>query len=42
MRFWGAPDRPAAWQELFDARADYINTDDLVGLEKFLESRARK
>lgn len=42
VRFWSAPDQPAAWQELFDARLDYINTDDLVGLEKFLESQTRK
>jgi len=36
IRFWGAPDKLAAWQELKAAGVDLINTDDLAGLEKFL------
>jgi hypothetical protein len=36
IRFWGAPDRPAAWQVLHDAKVDLINTDNLAGLRAFL------
>ncbi|HKS37354.1 MAG TPA: phosphatidylinositol-specific phospholipase C/glycerophosphodiester phosphodiesterase family protein [Verrucomicrobiae bacterium] len=36
LRFWGAPDRPEVWKELFDAGVDLINTDNLAGLKKFL------
>lgn len=39
LRMWGAPDRPAMWQELYDAGVDLINTDDLAGLEMFLLGR---
>ena len=41
LRLWSAPDRPAAWQELYDAGVDLINTDDLAGLEEFLGRRRR-
>lgn len=27
LRFWGAPDRPEAWEALRTARVDWINTD---------------
>ncbi|RPJ56822.1 MAG: hypothetical protein EHM23_22450 [Acidobacteria bacterium] len=37
VRFWGAPDTPAGWALLKDAAVDYINTDDLDGLSKFLK-----
>jgi glycerophosphoryl diester phosphodiesterase len=36
LRLWAAPDNPAMWQVLFDAGVDFINTDNLDGLEKFL------
>lgn len=41
VRFWGTPDEPgpardAVWAELLAAGVDYINTDDLAGLEEFL------
>ncbi|GAB5554927.1 MAG: phosphatidylinositol-specific phospholipase C/glycerophosphodiester phosphodiesterase family protein [Saprospiraceae bacterium] len=37
IRFWGTPDKPAVWDKLLDAQVDLINTDDLVGLRKFLK-----
>ncbi|MEU8222522.1 glycerophosphodiester phosphodiesterase family protein [Kribbella sp. NPDC048915] len=41
LRFWATPDAPGAarealWRELTDAGVDYLNTDDLHGLEDFL------
>ncbi len=39
VRFWGAPDRPAFWSEIYDDGVDLINTDDLAGAEKFLRDR---
>ncbi|MFI5693997.1 glycerophosphodiester phosphodiesterase family protein [Kribbella sp. NPDC051586] len=41
VRFWETPDTPGAarealWRELVAANVDYINTDDLHGLEDFL------
>jgi hypothetical protein len=36
LRFWGAPDTEPAWNELRDAGVDLINTDNLIGLAKFL------
>ena len=36
IRFWAAPDQPAAWKELAQAGVDLINTDDLTGLSAFL------
>lgn len=35
VRFWGAPDNSNFWQAMLAAGVDLINTDDLVGLEKF-------
>jgi hypothetical protein len=40
VRFWAAPDVPAAWAELRDAGVDLINTDDLAGLKRFLSPPA--
>lgn len=42
VRFWATPDEPgqrrdAVWRTLVDAGVDLINTDDLVGLERFLD-----
>jgi hypothetical protein len=44
VRFWATPDVPgpardALWGELLDAGVDYLNTDDLAGLEAFLDAR---
>ncbi|MEU1377500.1 phosphatidylinositol-specific phospholipase C/glycerophosphodiester phosphodiesterase family protein [Streptomyces triculaminicus] len=43
VRFWATPDRPgpereALWRELLAAGVDYLNTDDLAGLEAFLRA----
>ncbi|WP_329479167.1 hypothetical protein OG555_40615 [Kribbella sp. NBC_01484] len=43
VRFWETPDTPGAarealWGELSAAGVDYINTDDLHGLEDFLRN----
>ncbi|MEU8578010.1 phosphatidylinositol-specific phospholipase C/glycerophosphodiester phosphodiesterase family protein [Streptomyces asoensis] len=44
VRFWATPDlagpaRDALWSELLDAGVDHLNTDDLAGLEAFLDAR---
>jgi hypothetical protein len=36
VRFWGAPDIPAFWEEMVRHQVDLINTDDLEGAQKFL------
>ncbi|GAB2923415.1 phosphatidylinositol-specific phospholipase C/glycerophosphodiester phosphodiesterase family protein [Streptomyces heilongjiangensis] len=47
VRFWATPDLPgperdAVWGELLAAGVDHLNTDDLAGLEAFLDThRAR-
>ncbi|WP_320772845.1 phosphatidylinositol-specific phospholipase C/glycerophosphodiester phosphodiesterase family protein [Streptomyces sp. CRN 30] len=43
VRFWATPDvagpaRDAVWTELLAADVDHINTDDLAGLEAFLDA----
>ncbi|KJY44077.1 hypothetical protein VR41_00175 [Streptomyces sp. NRRL B-1568] len=43
VRFWATPDQPgpardALWRELLAAGVDYLNTDDLAGLEAFLRT----
>ncbi|WP_424890961.1 phosphatidylinositol-specific phospholipase C/glycerophosphodiester phosphodiesterase family protein [Streptomyces sp. XH2] len=43
VRFWATPDQPgpareAVWRALFSAGVDYLNTDDLAGLEAFLRA----
>ncbi|MFG2943020.1 phosphatidylinositol-specific phospholipase C/glycerophosphodiester phosphodiesterase family protein [Streptomyces sp. NPDC048282] len=43
VRFWATPDvagpaRDALWGELLVAGVDYFNTDDLAGLEAFLDA----
>jgi len=40
IRFWGAPDNPAGWQELQRVGVDLINTDKLAGLRQFLLQEA--
>ncbi|KOU63438.1 hypothetical protein ADK57_21420 [Streptomyces sp. MMG1533] len=44
VRFWATPDlagpaRDALWAELLAAGVDHLNTDDLAGLEAFLDAR---
>ncbi|AZM51682.1 hypothetical protein DMA15_03035 [Streptomyces sp. WAC 01529] len=44
VRFWATPDLPgpqrdAVWGELLAAGVDHLNTDDLAGLEAFLDPR---
>jgi hypothetical protein len=44
VRFWATPDlagpaRDAVWGELLAADVDHLNTDDLAGLEAFLDLR---
>ncbi|QNP74058.1 hypothetical protein IAG44_34445 [Streptomyces roseirectus] len=44
VRFWATPDlagpaRDALWGELLAAGVDFLNTDDLAGLEAFLDTR---
>jgi glycerophosphoryl diester phosphodiesterase len=41
LRFWNVPkDSPETWGPLLDAGVDWINTDDLEGLAKFLRARS--
>lgn len=39
IRFFGAPDRPAVWAAEAAAGVDFISTDDLAGLARFLRAR---
>lgn len=39
VRFWNTPDREKAWAVLDEMGVDYINTDDLAGLGRFLRGR---
>ncbi|MFD0413728.1 phosphatidylinositol-specific phospholipase C/glycerophosphodiester phosphodiesterase family protein [Streptomyces sp. NPDC127108] len=46
VRFWATPDlagpqREAVWSELLAAGVDHLNTDDLAGLQQFLDARGR-
>ena len=46
VRFWATPDlagpeRDAVWGELLAAGVDHLNTDDLAGLEAFLDAREK-
>jgi hypothetical protein len=46
VRFWATPDlagpaRDAVWGELLAAGVDHLNTDDLAGLETFLDAHDR-
>jgi hypothetical protein len=36
VRFWATAEKPAVWKELLAAGVDYINTDKLDELQKFL------
>ena len=35
LRFWGTPDQPVVWQQLWNARVSLLGTDDLLGLARF-------
>lgn len=35
LRFWGTPDRPEVWRQLWDSRVSLLGTDDLSGLARF-------
>jgi Glycerophosphoryl diester phosphodiesterase family len=39
VRFWATPETEAAWKELLAAGVDFINTDKLKELEKFLKEQ---
>ncbi len=41
LRFWATADNRAMWQALTEAKVDLINTDNLSGLQKFLQSAHR-
>jgi glycerophosphoryl diester phosphodiesterase len=36
VRFWATPENERVWRELLAAGVDYINTDNLDALQKFL------
>jgi alkaline phosphatase len=36
VRFWGAPDNENAWRQLMQLKVDYINTDSIKALSRFL------
>ena len=38
IRFWNAPDNENAWKTLIDLKVDYINTDHIPQLAKFLKN----
>ncbi|MBL7696532.1 MAG: phosphatidylinositol-specific phospholipase C/glycerophosphodiester phosphodiesterase family protein [Chitinophagaceae bacterium] len=38
IRFWNAPDTPEAWRTFIGLEVDYINTDKIEGLARFLSS----
>lgn len=42
LRFWATPEDAALWRVLRDAGVDYINTDRLAALQRFLRARSRK
>jgi glycerophosphoryl diester phosphodiesterase len=42
LRFWATPEKEAVWAELLAAGVDYINTDKLDELQKFLQANARE
>lgn len=39
VRFWNAPDNPAAWDILLNTGVDYVNTDHINQLATFLKNR---
>jgi glycerophosphoryl diester phosphodiesterase len=41
LRLWASPDHPVAWETLYKAGVDLINTDDLEGLNQFLSKQKK-
>ncbi len=39
VRFWATPEKEEVWKELLAAEVDYLNTDKLKDLEKFLKDK---
>jgi len=39
VRFWATPEKEAVWKELLAADVDFLNTDKLKELEKFLRAK---
>jgi hypothetical protein len=39
IRFWATSDNPVVWEVLYEAGVDYLNADDLEGLQSFLRER---
>ncbi|HTI94519.1 MAG TPA: phosphatidylinositol-specific phospholipase C/glycerophosphodiester phosphodiesterase family protein [Puia sp.] len=39
VRFWDAPDTPAAWDQLMKLHTDYINTDHIQALANYLSAQ---
>ena len=42
IRFWATPDTVLVWRALRQSGVDWINTDDLAGLEAFLRPESEK
>jgi hypothetical protein len=42
VRFWATPETEEMWKELLAAEVDFINTDKLKELEKFLRENLPK
>src|SRR5262249_11113479 len=42
VRFWATPEKEAVWKELLAADVDFLNTDKLKELEKFLREKEEK
>jgi hypothetical protein len=42
VRFWATPEDARVWTVLYEAGVDLINTDDLAGLQQFLESQTKR
>lgn len=38
VRFWNAPDGPGSWRTLMDLNVDFLNTDHIAGISKFLST----
>jgi len=39
IRLWNAPDLVSSWKTLMDLRVDYINTDHIEALNRFMETQ---
>jgi alkaline phosphatase len=42
LRFWGAPDVPAAWKTWMELRIDILGTDKVSELDEFLKEEVKK